>query len=140
MGLTDGPLLTGAEAEFVAARRVAHLATTYPDGLPHVVPISTVLDLDRVVFATERATQKVANLRSSPFVSICFDEYLEDWTQLRQVLVHGRAILLDAGLEWRRDRQLLYDAFPQYEREAPIEEATTLMVEVRIDRVATWGF
>lgn len=140
MSLDGRPLLGGAEAEFVAERPVAALATTYPDGLPHVVPICPVLDLDHLVFATEPDTQKVLNLRSSPFVSVGFDEYLEDWTRLRQVIVHGEATLLDGGFEWRRDRQLLYDKYPQYEAGSPIVEGSTFIVEVRIDRLSSWGF
>ena len=138
--LDDGPLLSGAEAEFVSVARVSRLATTYPDGAPHVVPICHVLDLDRIVFATERDTQKVRNIDAGSLVSICVDEYDEDWSLLRQVLVHGEAYALDAGLEFDRDRTLLYEKFPQYERESPIEEGTSLILEVRIDRVASWGF
>jgi nitroimidazol reductase NimA-like FMN-containing flavoprotein (pyridoxamine 5'-phosphate oxidase superfamily) len=130
----------GAEAAFVAAARTAALATTYPDGRPHVVPISTVLDLDRLVFATERDTQKVRNLDASPDVAIAFDEYHEDWSQLRQVIAHGEAYLVDGGFEFERDRTLLYEKFPQYEGEAPIEQGSSVIVEVRVDRVVSWGF
>ena len=78
----DGPMFGRAEATFVASRRVGYLATVYPDGRPHVVPISPVLDLDRLVFATERDTTKVRNLEGNPFVAIGFDEYDEDWSRL----------------------------------------------------------
>ncbi|MDH5313313.1 MAG: pyridoxamine 5'-phosphate oxidase family protein, partial [Actinomycetota bacterium] len=104
------------------------------------VPISTVLDLDRLIFATETDTQKVRNLEASATVAISFDEYHEDWSQLRQVIVHGEAYLLDSGFEFERDRSLLYEKFPQYESEAPIEEGTSVIVEVRVDRVVSWGF
>ena len=135
----DGPLLRGAEAEFFADARVAHVATTDPTGAPHVVPICHVLDLDRVVFATETATRKVRNLIGDGRATICVDEYSEDWTTLKQVIVHGEALLLDRGFEWDRDRQLLYDKYPQYASEAPIDEGTSI-VEVRIDHVLSWGF
>jgi len=134
----DAPF-TAAERGFVARQRIAHLATTYPDGRPHVVPISPVLDLDRVVFATERATQKVRNVTQSGAVAICFDEYSEVWSSLRQVIVHGNAYLIDSGFEFRRDRDLLYDKYEQYETDAPIEEDSTVIVEVRILRAASWG-
>jgi PPOX class probable F420-dependent enzyme len=135
----DGQAFTRAEATFVADQRVCSLATTYPDGLPHVVPISTVLDLDRLVFATEANTQKVRNIDASPMVAICFDEYSEDWSQLRQVIAHGEALVLDAGFEFERARTLLYEKFTQYETEAPIEEGSSVIVQVRVDRVVSWG-
>jgi nitroimidazol reductase NimA-like FMN-containing flavoprotein (pyridoxamine 5'-phosphate oxidase superfamily) len=104
------------------------------------VPISPVLDLDRLVFATERETQKVRNLEGNPFVAIGFDEYDEDWSKLRQVVVHGEAYVIDSGFEFDRDRTLLYEKYPQYETEAPIAEGASIIVEVRPDRVVTWGF
>ncbi|MBA3764374.1 MAG: pyridoxamine 5'-phosphate oxidase family protein [Actinobacteria bacterium] len=136
----DEHLFNGAEAAFVAQARTAALATTYPDGRPHVVPISTVLDLDRLVFATETDTQKVRNIDADPNVAICFDEYHEDWSQLVQVIVHGEAYMLDSGFEFERDRTLLYEKFPQYAASSPIEEGSSVIVEVRADRVVSWGF
>jgi PPOX class probable F420-dependent enzyme len=135
----DGPALARAEADFVARQRVGHLATVYPDGRPHVVPISPVLDLDRLLFATEQDTQKVRNLEGNPYVAIAFDEYDEDWSTLVQVIVHGEAYVIDSGFEFERDRTLLYEKYPQYESEAPIEEGDSIIVEVRPDRVVTWG-
>ncbi|HVF08629.1 MAG TPA: pyridoxamine 5'-phosphate oxidase family protein [Actinomycetota bacterium] len=134
-----GPVFNGAEAAFVSQARTCALATTYPDGRPHVVPISTVLDLDRLVFATDRDAQKVRNIESDPNVAICFDEYHEDWSQLRQVVAHGEAYLVDSGPEFERDRALLYEKFPQYESAAPIDEGSSTIVEVRVDRVVSSG-
>lgn len=136
----DGALFGRDEADFVAVQRVGYLATVYPDGRPHVVPISPVLDLDRLVFATERDTQKVRNLEGNPFVAVAFDEYAEDWSRLKQVVVHGEAYMIDSGLEFERDRNLLYEKYPQYESEAPIDEGASIIVEVRAERVVTWGF
>jgi nitroimidazol reductase NimA-like FMN-containing flavoprotein (pyridoxamine 5'-phosphate oxidase superfamily) len=131
--------LTSAETEFVTRQRVAHLATVYPDARPHVVPISPVLDLDRLVFASE-PNQKMANIRANPSVAVAFDHYTEVWNALQGVVLHGDAYLIDGGFEFRRDRELLYQKYAQYETDAPIEEGRTLIVEVRIDRVVSWGF
>ena len=135
----EGNVLQGQEAEFISVAREGSLATVYPDGRPHVVPISTVLDLNRVIFASELDTGKIRNIEGNPNVAICFDEYHEDWSQLLQVVVHGEAYVLDTGFEFERDRTLLYEKFPQYEALAPIEEGSAVIVEVRIDRVtSTW--
>ena len=139
MTLSGSPL-SGAETEFVSAARVAHLATTRRDGTPHVVPISPVLDLDRLVFATETNTVKVRNIRDNPFVAICFDRYDEDWELLQQVLIYGAPYFIETGMEFARDRNLLYEKFTQYESSSPIEEESSVIVEVEIERATTWGF
>jgi len=135
----DGPLLRGAEAEFFAAARVAHLATTDETGGPHVVPICHVLDLDHVIFASETDTKKLRNLIRDGRATICADAYDEDWSALKQVIVRGEALLIDRGYEWDRDRQLLYEKYPQYPTASPIDDGTTI-VAVRIDQVLSWGF
>jgi nitroimidazol reductase NimA-like FMN-containing flavoprotein (pyridoxamine 5'-phosphate oxidase superfamily) len=131
---------TGAEAAFVASRRVAHLGTVYPDGTPHVVPISTVLDMDRLVFATDRDSRKARNIKDDPHVCISFDEYTEDWSALQQVIVFGQAYFVQSGPEFARDRQLLYDTYTQYPSESPIEEISSMLIEVRAERVFGSGF
>jgi hypothetical protein len=47
--------------------------------------------------------------------------------------------LVDPGFEFERDRSLLYEKYPQYEAEAPIEEGSSVIVEVRVERVVSWG-
>jgi nitroimidazol reductase NimA-like FMN-containing flavoprotein (pyridoxamine 5'-phosphate oxidase superfamily) len=137
--MSDALPLTPAETEFVERQRVAHLATVYPDRAPHVVPISPVLDLDRLVFASE-FNQKIVNIRANPIVAVAFDHYTEVWASLQGVVIHGEAYLVDSGFEFRRDRDLLYEKYTQYATDAPIEEGTSVIVEVRVDRVVSWGF
>ena len=136
----EGPVLDGAPAAFFAGARVVRMASVAPDGSAHVVPVSPVLDLDHVIVATEVATAKVRNVLANPMVSLCADEYDEDWSKLRSVVLFGEAQVIGSGFEWERDRTLLYEKYPQYPTEAPIEEGTTVMLDVRIDRVVSWGF
>jgi nitroimidazol reductase NimA-like FMN-containing flavoprotein (pyridoxamine 5'-phosphate oxidase superfamily) len=131
--------LSPAQAGFVTTQRIAHLATVTEAGEPHVVPISPVLDEDRIVFASDTETQKARNLRGDPNVAICFDEYTEAWPELKQLVVFGRALVIPSGPEFTRDRGLLYEKFQQYEREFPIEEGDSLIVEVAIERVSAFG-
>ncbi len=131
--------LTRGQAEFVERQRVAALATIFADGRPHVVPVSTVLDVNRLVFATELDTQKVHNLKGDPHVALVFDEYSEDWAELRQVVVFGRAMVIESGPEFERGRGLLYEKFEQYEPIAPIVQGRAAIVEIRIDRVSADG-
>jgi hypothetical protein len=73
-------------------------------------------------------------------VTYCVDSYSEDWDNgLAQVIVSGEAYLIEAGAEFERDRSLLYEKFPQYERIAPIEESTTVIIEFRVQQVHSSG-
>jgi len=131
--------LSEAEASYVRWCRVARLATVDPEGVPHVVPICPVLDGEAVVFATD-ATAKLRNLEANPACALVFDEYVEDWSLLRQVLIRGRAEILAEGPAWERGKALLEEKFRQYEPMAPITPGQTRIVRVRIDRVASDGF
>ena len=107
--------LTPAEARFVSDARVGHVATARAGRWPHVVPVCHVLDGDRILIAS------------------AYDN------ELAQVIVFGEAYLVESGPEFERDRNLLYEKFPQYERVAPIEAGTTAIIEFRVDRVHSNG-
>ena len=131
--------LGGAHAAFMERARVARLGTTMLDGTPHVVPVCPVLDLDRIVIASA-FDRKVANIRDNPAVCIAFDEYSEDWEHLQQVIVYGDAYLVESGPEFDRDAALLNEKFPQYPvSSSPIEVGSTVIIEIRIDRVSGSG-
>jgi nitroimidazol reductase NimA-like FMN-containing flavoprotein (pyridoxamine 5'-phosphate oxidase superfamily) len=131
--------LTQAEAAFVSEARVGHLGTQQMGRWPHVVPVCHVLDLDRIVIASAY-DQKVSDIRENASVTYCVDSYSEDWDDgLAQVIVSGEAYLIEGGPEFERDRTLLYEKFPQYERVAPIEEGTTVIIEFRVQQVHSDG-
>jgi hypothetical protein len=115
------------------------LATVLPDGSPHVATVCPALDVDRVVIATDVPSQKASNVRGDPHVAVVFDEYSEDWDGLRQIVLFGRALLLESGPEFRRHRGLLYEKFRQYEATAPIEEGSAVIIEIHADRVSVTG-
>ena len=131
--------LTEAERAHVVRARVARLATIDPEGWPHVVAVCPVLDGDRVVFATDEESAKIRNVQSHPHVALAFDEYDEDWSRLRQVMIRGTVSVHDHGPEWDRGRALLYEKFSQYASASPITAGTSVMVSVQVERVASWG-
>lgn len=131
--------LTPAEAAFVSEARVGHLGTQRMGKWPHVVPVCHVLDLDRVVIASAY-DQKVADIRDNASVTYCVDAYSEDWDNgLAQVIISGEAYLIEGGAEFERDRALLYEKFPQYERVSPIEAGSTVIIEFRAQQVHSSG-
>jgi PPOX class probable F420-dependent enzyme len=118
----------------LAAARVARLATTDPDGRPHLVPIVFALDGDTVYSAVDRkpkrsrTLRRIENARSRPDVTILVDHYEEDWRRLWWIRLRGRARVLDEGEERSRALQLLGSKYPQYRADPP--DGPVLAVDV----------
>jgi PPOX class probable F420-dependent enzyme len=113
----DDPRLTAA--------RVARLATTDPDGRPHLVPIVFALDGDTLYSAVDakpkrsRTLRRIENARVRPEVTILVDHYDEDWGALWWIRLRGLARVLDEGDEHDRALALLQEKYPQYRDEPP---------------------
>jgi PPOX class probable F420-dependent enzyme len=118
----------------LTAARVARLATTDPDGRPHLVPIVFALDGDTLYSAVDRKPKRSArlrrieNARARPDVTILVDHYEDDWSRLWWIRVRGRARVLDDGPERERALQLLAEKYPQYRAEPP--DGPVLAVDV----------
>jgi PPOX class probable F420-dependent enzyme len=114
--------------------RVARLATTDPDGRPHLVPIVFALDGDTLYSAVDRKRKRssklrrIENARARPDVTILVDHYDEDWSGLWWIRLRGRARVLDEGDERERALALLAEKYPQYRTEPP--DGPVLAVDV----------
>jgi PPOX class probable F420-dependent enzyme len=104
---------------------VARLATTDPDGSPHLVPIVFAVDGDTLYSAVDekpkrsRRLRRIENARARPDVTILVDRYDEDWSRLWWIRLRGRARILDEGAELERALELLRAKYPQYRVEPP---------------------
>jgi PPOX class probable F420-dependent enzyme len=103
---------------------VARLATTDPDGRPHLVPIVFAIDGDTLYSAVDRkpkrstTLRRIENARERPDVTILVDHYEDDWNRLWWIRLRGHARVLDDGDELERALRLLSEKYPQY-RDAP---------------------
>jgi PPOX class probable F420-dependent enzyme len=113
---------------------VARLATTDPDGRPHLVPIVFALDGDTLYSAVDRkpkrstTLRRIENARARPEVTILVDHYDDDWTRLWWIRLRGSARILDTGEERAHALQLLREKYPQYRSEPP--DGPVLAVDV----------
>ena len=120
---------------------MARLATTDPDGRPHLVPIVFVLDGDTLYSAVDRKPKRsrrlrrIENARARPDVTVLVDHYEEDWGRLWWIRLRGRARVLDDGEEHDRALALLTEKYPQYRAEPP--GGPVLAVDVF--EVRTWS-
>jgi PPOX class probable F420-dependent enzyme len=118
----------------LTAARVARLATTDPDGRPHLVPIVFAVDGDTLYSAVDRkpkrssTLRRIENARARPDVTILVDHYEEDWDHIWWIRLRGRARVLDDGEERDRALALLREKYPQYRTEPP--DGPVLAVDV----------
>ncbi len=125
----------------MAACRVAHLATTTPQGDPHLVPVTfAVVDAILVTMIdhkpkTTTRLQRLTNIDHRPKASLLADHYAEDWDSLWWVRVDGDASLRTDGSDWEAGRKMLAEKYHQYRDRPP--EGTAIFVS--IDRVTWWA-
>ena len=120
---------------------VARLATVTPSGRPHVVPVTFVLDGDRIYSAvdakpkTTTRLQRIRNIGADPRVSVLADHYAQDWTRLWWVRADGHALLLEAPGEMAGPLSLLAERYPQYREQPPAGP----VIRIQVGRWTGWA-
>jgi PPOX class probable F420-dependent enzyme len=125
---------------------IARLATTTPDGIPHLVPVVFAVDAasrgayDVVYTAvdakpkTTRRLRRLANIESNPQVSLLVDHYADDWTQLWWVRADGVAAIHSGGDAMDTGCRLLRAKYPQYQS-VPLHGP---VIAVTVHRWSSW--
>jgi PPOX class probable F420-dependent enzyme len=116
--------------------RIAHLATSTREGIPHVVPVCFAYDAGVIYSSIDRKPKRVEparmrrvrNITENKSVSLVVDSYSEDWERLRYVIVDGVASILYRGGEYRRATSLLRRKYRQY-RSMRLEERPIIKIE-----------
>jgi PPOX class probable F420-dependent enzyme len=137
-------MLSEREREFLADRRVAHLATADRRAAPHVVPVCFALAGETLYITIDekpkrvsgRALKRIRNIAENPAVAVVADRYAEDWTRLGWVMLHGRAEILSEGAEHATAQAMLRSRYPQLEE---MRIAQLAVIAVRIERTTSWG-
>jgi PPOX class probable F420-dependent enzyme len=100
---------------------VARLATSTPDGIPHVVPVVFAVDGDLIYTAvdakpkTTQRLRRLANIERNESVSLLVDHYADDWAQLWWVRADGVAAIHRDDEVMHAGYGLLRAKYPQYE-------------------------
>ena len=135
----DGPSWA---IDMLRTARVGRLATASATAQPLVVPVCFALVDESIYSAVDlkpkrtRELRRLRNVRENPNVSLVVDEYHEDWTKLRWVMVEGTARVCD-GAARARALAALVAKYPQY---AAMELATTAgdVLAITPVRVVAW--
>lgn len=139
-------LSQGAARGFIAAARIAHLATSDSRSAPHNVPICFWFDGARFYFVidekpkrrTGTALKRMRNIAENPSVALLIDHYEEDWAHLAYVLVRGRAGVVEDREEYMLALRGLRDKYPQY-RAMALSADKNPVVRIEPERVHLWG-
>jgi PPOX class probable F420-dependent enzyme len=126
----------------VAAARVGRLATTSPDGAPHLVPFVFALDGDTLFTSVDTKPKRagelrrVRNLRHDARAAVLVDHYDEDWEALWWIRMDGVARILDEGEEAVLGRELLTAKYGQYGPDLAVEQ----IIAIDVGRWSSWSF
>ena len=131
--------LTGVTAEFIRWARVCRVATVSAEGVPHLVPVCHVLAREKLYFGSGKDATKIRNLKANPRITVTVDEYSDHWAGLKGAMLQGRARFIERGPAFTRIRDLLYEKYPQFPKEAALATSDSVIVEVTPSRVFTWG-
>ena len=75
--------------EFLDGVHIARVATTRPDGRPHIAPVWYLWEDDTLYFESESRTVKTRNLRQNPNIAISVD-VTAGGLRLKYVILEGR--------------------------------------------------
>jgi PPOX class probable F420-dependent enzyme len=126
---------------------VARLATTAPDGRPHLVPVvfawhegALWSPIDGKAKAAGRALARERNLARDPRAALLLDSYGADWTALWWIRVDGRGEPCGAEVPGAGGAaEALRTKYPQY-RAMPLfaEARAPRLVRLVPERITSW--
>ena len=129
--------------DFLRTARVGRLATADAGGRPLVVPVCYVFDGALAYSAVDAKPKRTRNLRrlrnviENPHVSLVVDEWHEDWTRLRWVIVEGEGSVLESGPEFGRAIDALREKYPQY-RAMNLARESGAVLRIEPTRILAW--
>jgi PPOX class probable F420-dependent enzyme len=136
-------MLSDRERQFLAGRKVGHLATADRSGVPHVVPVcfaiadaALYITIDEKPKRADAPLKRLRNIAENPSVAVVVDRYDDDWRRLGWVMLRGRADIVAGGEEHARAQALLRARYPQLN---DMDIAPLPVIAVRVDRVTSWG-
>jgi PPOX class probable F420-dependent enzyme len=141
--MRDLGMLSDEQADFLASRRVGHLATADARATPHLVPVcfgvserTLYITIDQKPKGDVRALKRLKNIVENPVAAFVADRWDEDWSRLGWVMLRGPAEILADGAEHDRAQALLRQRYPQY-RTMALDDLP--VIAMRIERVTSWG-
>jgi len=129
--------LPDAVKQFVTQAPVCRIATVRATGEPHAIPVCPAFDpgANTVYVDLTRHGASARAIRENPNVAALIDEYHDDWSKLKAVILHCHAERVQ-GKELDKAWELFHAKFPQG---AAIGWTARLTLALRIRDWIEWG-
>jgi PPOX class probable F420-dependent enzyme len=137
-------LLSPDVIEFLRQAKVARLATADLKSTPHIVPVVYLIDRRRFLIPIDaklktKAPEKlrrVRNIQKNPKVCLLVDNYDDDWSKLRFVMVEGNAEMASfKKREFEALKERFLAKYPQYKR----VDLYNLFIAITPRKVISWA-
>jgi PPOX class probable F420-dependent enzyme len=135
--------MTPEEAAFLAARRVAYLATADRQGAPHVVPVCFVHAEERIYITIDEKPKRrgelkrLRNIAENPTVALTVERFDDaDWAKLGWLMVRGKAVILRDGSEHDAAQERLREKYRQLRN---MELESLPVIAIHVAQVTSWG-
>ena len=127
------------EVKFLNSLEEARIATSHDD-IPHVKPVSFVLDENTIIIATDYETRTYLNLKTNQNASVVIDIYKSG--EHKAVLIQGTTKIIEKGEEFKKLYNIFFEKFewvrrdPWKENKAPFlkiipKNKTSLGLDIR---------
>jgi nitroimidazol reductase NimA-like FMN-containing flavoprotein (pyridoxamine 5'-phosphate oxidase superfamily) len=127
--------LPRAVKDFLREAPVCRIATVSPNGSPHVSPVCPVFDGKTMFIDVSHVGGTAKALKADRAITVLIDDYYDDWSRLRGVILRTRAREVkgeEKKAAWRRIRR----RFPQSRRAGWTPRLT---LALRIMNWQQWG-
>ena len=124
-----------AERDFLSSNEACRIATCR-DGIPHVVPVSYIVEDDSFYIATDYGTKKYNNIKHNKRVALVVDVYSSVGNSA--VCVKGTAEIVENGEEFARLYKIFHDRF-EWVRLDPWKEGEAPFLKVTPINKVSWG-
>ncbi len=123
------------ETEFLSSLEEARIATSHND-IPHVKPVSFVLEDNAIIVATDYETRTYKNLKVNPNSSVIIDIYKSGGH--KAVLIQGKTEIIENGEEFKKLYNIFHEKF-EWVRRDPWKENEAPFLKIIPNNKTSWG-
>jgi nitroimidazol reductase NimA-like FMN-containing flavoprotein (pyridoxamine 5'-phosphate oxidase superfamily) len=128
-----------SEVDFIGTQHVLRFNSLSEGNAIHSVPLCFAFDgTNFFVHARRVEAKRWKNVRENPAVSLELDNYSDDWSQVKGVLVQGKAEFLQSGSAHDLGLRLLKEKYPPYREEAAGLAPDVPIVKITPTRMTSW--
>lgn len=123
------------EIEFLESLEEARIATSHKN-IPHVKPVSFVLEDNAIIIATDYKTRTYTNIKSNPNVGIVIDIYKSGGH--KAVCIQGTTKIVEEGQEFKKLYNIFHKKF-DWVRKDPWKENEAPFLKIIPKNKVSWG-